>query len=654
MTQVTDCYPFKTELSPCADQRPPCAPDLGGWSILLVNLRHRAFPAAMLSPRRRRRIRTHVARWHEEITHYGWTLHPYLHGGRPPWLTTRCFSPAQALSPSTHDALFGPAASFEPERCQSAATERAAIGARLDPAQPQCPHRQPVLLTRRQDAGPLSLDGQLEVCDREGDGWRGRWRFRIAWADLWLFPDGHDLPELTQGFQRVARSRHPLANALLAFKVEPLVVVGRSGDEQGFRVGDLAGLNRRLRDLDLSDRNGALVRRAGSQAAPGNLWQAVLRDWLGVELDEDERLLLASEDRHRRPGNLLRLMPGDVVFGDRYSDYARVLTAARIPPPDQPASAGPMESDSPVTPAGAESADVVGGCERGWNIPEVEPPLNAGRIAAEQAEGRWSPEQTAIVQARAAGYATLGDALLYELASTTDAGGALGLDGQRGWCISTEYLRNLFAESGIDIWADWKGLALRDCCAFLAWHPSMPIIAQAEARYYPLYLHSYYTQLRLHDFSEAIIERELTDLRRARAIRHAFMQFRNQFWFREPTTRFQGIEVADAMRAGMGLDALFESVASEVEVVGGYVDEKANAGRQQLIALLVLLLWPIGLLLDLSKDEIEEFAESLGPWQLGGLSVGLVGASAMLYALLAERVGRWLTRVGDWLRRRGL
>ncbi len=650
---MTDCYPFPAELVARSGGPPSCYPDRGGWSILLVNLRHRGFPKAMVPLLRGRRIRAHVACWHKAIEHLGWTLHPYLHGGTPPWLTTRCFAPGLALSPSTHDALFGPAASFEATYCATTAAERAAIAARMDPAHRQCPHRQPVLLTRKQDAGLFPPGDSLEICVPEGSGWRAHCRFHIAWADLWLFPDGHDLPQLaTDG------RRGPLANALLALKVEPLAALDDAGQERACRVGDLAGLNRRLRDLDLSDRGAALVRAAGGEQAPENLWRWLLREWMGMELDDDKRVKPGRERSPSQPDNLLRLMVGDEVFADRYSEYARVLTAARIAPPDQGASTGPVDSGSPAPPTEAGSTDAASGCERAWKVPEVDPPLNAGRIAAEQTQGRWSQEQTAMLQALANGYATLGDTLLYELASSTDAGAALGLDGQRAWCISTEYLRALFADSGIDIWADWKGLALRDCCAFLAWHPSMPIIAQAEQRYYPLYLHGYYSQLRLHDFSEAIIERELTDLRRARAIRHAFMQFRNQFWFREPTIRFQGIEVADAMRAGMGLNALFESVASEVDLIGGYVDEKATAGRQQLIALLVFLFWPFGLLLDLLKDKFEQWAESLGTWELVGLtvglSVGLVVGLLTLYALLAGRVGRWLTRAGDWLRRQGL
>jgi hypothetical protein len=303
----------------------------------------------------------------------------------------------------------------------------------------------------------------------------------------------------------------------------------------------LAVLNRLLRDLDQSERGGAWLRETDGAGKRLNFWAVAVRDWLGVTLGPGGREVAPLEAGGTAVQNILRLNPGDRIWADHHSDYVKTLTVARIASPAQ---------------------------GLGWGCPQVQPPLSPARTAREQADGVWSSEQSARLQVDALGYPGLGDVLLYELASTSSEGSALGLDGTRGYQISMDYLRGLFAKSGIEIWEHWRGLALRDSCAFLAWHPDMPVLYLAEQRYYALYLHTYYSQLRLHDFSEGIVEHELTDLEHARVIRHAFMQFRNQFWFRETAIGFQGIAVADAMRAGIGLDSLYTSVSSEIHEVG--------------------------------------------------------------------------------------
>lgn len=603
-------YPFSTELEP--------GPGAGGWSVLLVGLHHRLHARFGVLPGAGWRRRAQLARWLGLMEGLGWALHPYLCGPPGRAVAGRRFAPARVLSPSTHDAMLGTPGCFPTTVSEAPRAQWRWIEARLDQRDGGCRHAQPVLLTRA-SAGGLGPDVALEVAlpPWRGGPWAAgegrRCRFRICWADLWLFADADDLS--------------PMGNAVLALKVEPLALL-EADVQRPCTVGTLAELNRALRDLVIDATGTAWVRPAGSDAPCFNLWERLLADWLGAEpdLDGGPRLLLASRPgaTAKHPANLLLLRTADALLADQHSEYARVLTAARIPPPD---------GDS------------------GWDQP-------LGTPLDDPADG--GPREHAIaapwvlMQARASGYPTLGDGLLYELASTTSEGAAVGLAEDRFWCVSPEYLRAVLARSGVEIWADWKGLALRDCCAFLAWAPMMPILHQAEERYYPLYLHTYYAQLRLHHFSERIVERELTDLPRARAIRHAFMQFRNQFWFREAATRFQGIDVGNAMHAGMGLDDLYASVDAEVEQVGGYVDEKANAGRQRLIALILFLFWPLGLLLEASEDELETYIDQLALWELALHGVALIGATIMAYALLAGTVGRQLVRAGDWLRRRGV
>ncbi|WP_156428027.1 hypothetical protein, partial [Thiohalocapsa sp. ML1] len=282
---MESCYPFETRLEPLANS------DQGGWSILLVNLYQRVQPGVGAwrgfgGARLHRRVDAYL----EVARGLGWTLHPYLrqpHGAR---LRERPFDPLTALSPSTHDALFGPRQSFPTQPIVAADGnaaadpdgEREALLRRLDRRAAGCPHQQPVLLTRtppgeRAGEEPGALDGELALClnpskhQPDVDAACST-VFRIQWADLWLFADASGLV-----------STH---NALLALKVEPLRVLAARGAAREVRVGDLAELNRALRDLDRGERGAAWVRPAGSDVQPVNLWSLILEHWLGVAIDQ--------------------------------------------------------------------------------------------------------------------------------------------------------------------------------------------------------------------------------------------------------------------------------------------------------------------------------------------------------------------------------
>ncbi|WP_295388817.1 hypothetical protein [uncultured Thiodictyon sp.] len=422
----TGIYPFSTLLA--AD---PDAGDAGGYSILLAGLRHRVHlrQATPLPGLYRRQLRKLRLDWCRDFTDHGWNLHPYLNTPPGDALPGRCFAPAHALCPSAHEALFGK--SFP--RAGAPTTDADLVYRRLDARDQGCRHEEPLLLSL--GTGAHWLGSELQVAVPDGDGPPETLGFRVEWADLWLFPDSHAL--------------HPLCNAVLACKLVPTRVTDLSGATRSYGVGDLALLNRLLRDLDHSERGGAWLNAAGG-GPQEHFWGGVLRHWLGLTMD-GPRVAAGPE-------NVLRLESGDEVWADHRSHYVKVLTVARIAPPP---------------------------ADGGFSCPRVEPPLAPARMAREQAAGIWSPEQSACLQAQSLGYPGLGEALLYELASISREGSALGLNGDPSWQANLEYLRG---QSGVAIWEHWRGLALRDTCAFLAWHPRMPILGQAESRYYPLYL----------------------------------------------------------------------------------------------------------------------------------------------------------------------
>ena len=601
MASDGDIYPFPTELAP--DVR---GWDGGGYSILLLSLRHRVHlrQSPVLGIGYGRRVLARQREWCQTIARFGWELHPILRGVHGASHRTRLFAPSLVLCKSAQDALLGSSRLGDAE--ENAA--ESLIRKRLDATDRDCAREEPVLLTLEGDDVPL-YRRQLQV-SAGAVGKAPHLGFQIDWADLWLFPDGH------------AMNSH--SNAVLACRVTPIEVEEADGRTRAYRIGDLAVLNRLLRDLDLGDTGNARLRQGDDSGGKPYLWKEILRHWLGIEPRLDRRqVFVDSGAATRGDKNLLRLEPGDPIWADRHSDYVKVLTAARIETPS---------------------------AQSGWGCPQVEPELSPARVASERSKGAWSPEQSAWVHADAAGCPSLGDALLYELASTTSEGASLGLDGSCGYQVSADYLRGLYAQSSIEIWEYWRGLALRDTCAFLAWHQEMPILRQAEERYYPLYLHTYYCQLRLHDLSEDIIEHELTDVQRAREIRRSFMQFRNQFWFQETAIGFQGIAVADAMRSGMGLEGLYNSVSSEIEEVGRYVDEQSSAARQQLVTLAVAMIYPVAFLWNLYKEPVEAQLKSIHQgWTLGVTVLGVL-ALTVFYLRFGQRITRRLGRLAAWVR----
>ena len=571
--QQSTCYPFSTELRPVDD-------DVGGWGIFLVNLGHRVHPdQGWPELTRRWRLRRHAEHCQGAFDDYEWVLHPHLSAGPSFYPGERLFAPETVLSPSTYEALLGKTFGPEPR------DESELIRRRLDRFDSACSYPEPLLLTLQPSRGNWLRTGLKLMPNSNKERCLG---FRIEWADLWLFADHQGLSEL--------------GNAMLAFKVTPEGVYAQ-GRTRDYCLGDLAELHRRLRITTAVER--LLVCPADEEGTGTEFWPRLLESWLGITLDRSGRRGVApSEDQpiaaaaSALESNPLLLKIGDPVWADRYSDYAKVLMAARI---EAPQGEGAMA----------------------WDCPQVTPELSPTRLQQELSDGIWSVEQASWAAAAEAGAPTLGDALLYELASNSSEGSVLGLAGSRRYQVDADYLRDLLDESGIAIWDYWRGLALRDTCAFLAWDDEMPIVEQAESRYYPLYLHAYYSQVRLHDFTEAAIEHELNDLAQARRIGQAFMEFRNQFWFREPAIRFQGIEVAGAMRAGMGLNGLYDSVSSEIGEVGDYVDRKSAAGRQQIIAFLVLLFFPLSFLWDLSLQGW--IKGQLTGWSAADLWMGFFG-----------------------------
>ena len=356
--------------------------------------------------------------------------------------------------------------------------------------------------------------------------------FTIEWADLWLFNDN---------------------TGVLAFKTK-LEQVQKGDKYYSPSVDDLNTFNRSLRYSGgaLGSSKEDTVYHADDPAQICQLWdELVYEQWLGFA---NQNVLMLDETSQD-------------IF-DRYSRYSKLLTVAQIP-------------------------DVQAGeAEFIWSKPLIHPDLIAPANYTALADNQWLPAFNVYQRAMLSDYATVREMLLLELATTSDEGKSWS--GDRNWQYEPSYVKKLFVEGGIKVWRYWEGLALRDVCAFMVYDDSMPLLRkqQAESYYYPLYVHTYHQRFRLDCFSQEIIDHGLHDCVKARKILEEFHAFHNQYWFKEATVDFQGVEIAARMKEGLAVEKKYQVVKEEVKEVSSFIDTKVQAGRQTVIALLILAFYP--------------------------------------------------------------
>jgi Na+/phosphate symporter len=64
-------------------------------------------------------------------------------------------------------------------------------------------------------------------------------------------------------------------------------------------------------------------------------------------------------------------------------------------------------------------------------------------------------------------------------------------------------------------------------------------------------------------------------------------------------------------------------------------------------------MWPLGFLWDARAEWLKHWVETLSAAQVLAASVAFVVSTVVIYLLFAERIARWIMRLGDWLLRRG-
>jgi len=470
-----------------------------------------------------------------------WHIHDYLieddefSGSKRRRKEIRRFQPQSIMTPHAHEVLFG-------ETLFSGDSSRSEdmsgfIADRLNPDIGTVGQSESLMFSL---ASSDWLNVPLVVSDASTRA-SFEYDIQINWVDLFLYNDG---------------------TGMLTMRVQSL------SDTHG--IDDLSQMNRTLRDF----KHSVNVRKKEGDAALVSFWdKLVLHDWLGLDCPISGTSFINNlSGIGGKDVSGLLLVAGSCaadVFDD-FEKYCKTMVVARMP--------DIAEDEMAMK----------------WGRPLSDPPIYFSEKQYQALnKGEWDVTLAASQKAIIAGYATVRDLVLFELATVSSEQASTGWKGDRGWQYSLDYMRKVVGNNFIEIWEYWAGLALRDTCVFVSYDKSMPITWQAESYYYPLYMLAYHNRFRLDCLSQDVIDYDMADALHGRQVRDEFQRFRNQYWFQDVTVDFQGVEVYEQMQHGMGLNEQYETVAAEIADVSGHLQEKWDRGTRTLLTGLAILFAPL-------------------------------------------------------------
>jgi len=468
-----------------------------------------------------------------------------VHSGIKSQKGNRSFKPDDIITESVGQVLLGSTVEGDPSLEDF-------VKNRLNP-DGDSQYSEPLLFTSSHDEW---LSNRTKFTDIQEKKPRGEYKkvdvpdFRIEWIDLWLFPDG---------------------SGMFSFKV--LLDDESTGKEANHHnvhhITRITTLIRTLRDHEA----GTKVIRTNAETeeshneSEGQFWPSLFKELLGFDSKENgghSHLLMSHLlFKYRCYTEGTKVNPLD--YTDQYSRYCKVLVAAQV----QGLSGDKdfrLKWNKPINDLSHDLEKIKEGCGVDKNL-----------------------YQSALI----AGYATPKDMVPFELATVSNHGSSVGWKDDPGWEYNREYIRVLLDENLIEVWENWSALALRDTLVYVSYSPKVPIMDQAESRYYPLYIYTYHLRYQLDKLSDEIVDYGMSDVRNGIRILDNFQQFRNHYWFQEATRDFVGVEVFSRMKIGMMANDLYDAVSSEVAEVSQHLQQRWERSIKRWGMLLVIFTWPV-------------------------------------------------------------
>jgi len=198
-------------------------------------------------------------------------------------------------------------------------------------------------------------------------------------------------------------------------------------------------------------------------------------------------------------------------------------------------------------------------------------------------EGQWPPSGHPVPSAL---FETPGDWQAYELATVM-------LVSRAETAPRREALHQFLAPRAMRFWRNWSGLVTHDSVAFVGEQPATFTLRrlprQVESDYLPLYLLTLYQYVRLNRLAGEIQSNRDSlreDWTNTTKFWNEFLDFRNHYWFAEPTPKPQGSDLYRKFQCAMNLPDLFREIREELAELQEYFEQQSEKNVEWRIRLL--------------------------------------------------------------------
>jgi hypothetical protein len=216
------------------------------------------------------------------------------------------------------------------------------------------------------------------------------------------------------------------------------------------------------------------------------------------------------------------------------------------------------------------------------------------------------------------------------------------------WTPAAERINDFRARSTLSYWRDWRAGCDWGNLAFLLESGTFVnhiVRYNIEYDYLPLFMLATFQQIRLQKFAGEVISKAReprTSAAEAAGLWAALMQFRNQYWFREVSTKPLGADLYRLLWRSLDLEGIQRTVVTELDALRAFwqdlriEDRRLTERRVTLAAAVVTLLFSLQVMLFLFPQAPVTWTflptpnEALARW----ISVGLLAAWAVVIWML--------------------
>lgn len=134
------------------------------------------------------------------------------------------------------------------------------------------------------------------------------------------------------------------------------------------------------------------------------------------------------------------------------------------------------------------------------------------------------------------------------------------------WENNEQYIYDQINFSGINIWKNWSGIAMKDAMAFFAMgEGGQNIVNQARHGYYFIYMLNLYINYSLRSFEHKLIDKEFVDIENIYPLYVEQQRLRNQFMSVEIATKFQPNIIHNAISKAMQTDDIYNEIKTNID-----------------------------------------------------------------------------------------